>query len=191
MESNGKGATTSGEPVEVDTGSVLWGGAGTNVQHAVFQLLHQGTTLVPVDLIGFAQPSEGSAEQHDLLAANLFAQAEALAFGRTEDELRSAEAPEETIPHRVMPGNRPTSTILAERLDPATLGALVAFYEHSVFTQAAIWDINPFDQWGVELGKELAAKIAPELAGDWKHELQHDSSTNALVRRYRALRDGT
>jgi glucose-6-phosphate isomerase len=191
MESNGKGVTTAGEPVEADTGSVLWGGAGTNAQHATFQLMHQGTTLAPVDLIGFAQPAEGPAETHDLLAANLLAQAQALAFGRTADELADAGAPEETIPHRVMPGNRPSSVILAERLDPATLGALLAFYEHSVFTQAAIWDVNPFDQWGVELGKELAARIAPELSSRWKHELLHDSSTNALIRRYRALRDGT
>ena len=190
MESNGKHVTTAGEQVEADTGSVLWGGEGTNAQHAVFQLLHQGTTLVPVELIGLATPTAGPAAQHDLLAANLFAQAEALAFGRTEDELREAGTPEETIPHRVMPGNRPSSVILAERLDPATLGALLAFYEHTVFTQAAIWDINPFDQWGVELGKELAARIAPELDRAWKRELMHDSSTNALVRRYRALRDG-
>ncbi len=190
MESNGKHVTTAGEQVEADTGSVLWGSEGTNAQHAVFQLLHQGTTLVPVELIGLATPTAGPAAQHDLLAANLFAQAEALAFGRTEDELREAGTPEETIPHRVMPGNRPSSVILAERLDPATLGALLAFYEHTVFTQAAIWDINPFDQWGVELGKELAARIAPELDRAWKRELMHDSSTNALVRRYRALRDG-
>jgi glucose-6-phosphate isomerase len=191
MESNGKRVTTAGEPVEADTGPVLWGGEGTNAQHAVFQLLHQGTTLVPVDLVGFATASSSHpAEQHDLLAANLFAQAEALAFGRTAEELREAGESEATIPHRVMPGNRPSSVILAERLDPATLGALLAFNEHSVFTQAAIWDVNPFDQWGVELGKELAARIAPELARDWKRELTHDSSTNALVRRYRALRDG-
>ena len=190
MESNGKSVTTAGEPAEVETGSILWGGPGTNAQHAFFQLLHQGTALVPVDLIGFAQSAEGPAERHDLLAANLLAQAEALAFGRTVDELEEAGAAEETIPHRVMPGNRPSSVLLAERLTPATLGALVALYEHSVFTQAAIWGINPFDQWGVELGKELASRIAPELAVDWKHELQHDSSTNALIRRYRALRDG-
>jgi len=190
MESNGKSVTVAGEPVGVDTGSVLWGGPGTTAQHAVFQLLHQGTVPVPVDLLGFAQPSGGAAERHDLLGANLFAQAQALAFGRTEDELEEAGAPEETIPHRVMPGNRPSSVLLAERLTPATLGALVALYEHSVFTQAAIWEINPFDQWGVELGKELASRIAPELAGDWKHELLHDSSTNALIRRYRMLRDG-
>ena len=189
MESNGKRVTATGEPVDVDTGSVLWGGAGTNAQHAVFQLLHQGTTLAPVDLIGFARPTEGEPARHDLLAANLFAQAEALAFGRTEDELREAGVPEDTIPHRVMPGNRPSSVLLARELDPATLGKIVALYEHSVFTQAAIWEINPFDQWGVELGKELAARIAPELAADWKRELMHDSSTNALVRRYRGLRD--
>jgi glucose-6-phosphate isomerase len=127
--------------------------------------------------------------RHDLLAANLFAQAEALAFGRTADELEEAEAPEDTIPHRVMPGNRPTSVILAQKLTPATLGALIALYEHSVFTQAAIWEIDPFDQWGVELGKELASRLAPELDAGWKHELLHDSSTNALVRRYRSLRD--
>jgi glucose-6-phosphate isomerase len=190
MESNGKSVSTAGEPVEVDTGSVLWGGPGTNTQHAVFQLLHQGTVLLPVDLIGFARPSQEAARRHDLLAANLFAQAEALAFGRTREELEAAGAPEDTIPHRVLPGNRPSSVLLAERLTPATLGALVALYEHSVFTQAAIWDINPFDQWGVELGKELASRIAPELATDWKHELLHDSSTNALIRRYRMPRNG-
>ena len=190
MESNGKSVSVLGEPVAGDTAAVLWGAEGTNAQHAVFQLLHQGTVLVPADLIGFARPLEGPQPQHDLLAANLLAQAEALAFGRTEDELREAGADAETIPHRVMPGNRPTSAILAERLDPPTLGALIALYEHSVFTQAAIWGIDPFDQWGVELGKELAARIAPELATDWKRELMHDSSTNALIRRYRALRDG-
>ena len=190
MESNGKSVTTAGEAADAESGSVLWGGPGTNAQHAFFQLLHQGTALVPVDLIGFAQAAEGPAERHDLLAANLLAQAEALAFGRTADELEEAGAREETIPHRVMPGNRPSSVLLAERLTPATLGALVALYEHSVFTQAAIWGINPFDQWGVELGKELASRIAPELAVDWKHELHHDSSTNALIRHYRALRDG-
>jgi glucose-6-phosphate isomerase len=190
MESNGKSVTATGEPVELDTGSVLWGGQGTNAQHAVFQLLHQGTVLAPANLIGFAQAREGPQEQHDLLAANLLAQAEALAFGRTEDELRRDGAAEETIAHRVMPGSRPTSVILAERLDARTLGSLVALYEHSVFTQAAIWGIDPFDQWGVELGKELAARLAPELAAGWKHELLHDSSTNALVRRYRTLRDG-
>jgi glucose-6-phosphate isomerase len=169
---------------------VLWGGEGTNAQHAVFQLLHQGTALIPADLIGFACATEGAQQRHDLLAANLLAQAEALAFGRTKEELREAGAPEESIPHRVMPGNRPTTTILAERLDARTLGALIALYEHSVFTQAAIWEIDPFDQWGVELGKELAARIAPELERGWKQELHHDSSTDALIRRYRMLRNG-
>jgi glucose-6-phosphate isomerase len=191
MESNGKSVTAEGRAVEVDTSAVTWGGAGTNVQHAFFQLLHQGTVLCPVDLIGFARPSDGEAERHDLLAANLFAQAEALAFGRTAEELRESGASEETIPHRLMPGNRPTAVVLAQSLTPATLGALVAFYEHSVFTQAAIWEIDPFDQWGVELGKELASRLAPELGAGWKHELLHDSSTNALVRRYRRLRDAS
>ncbi len=190
MESLGKRVTVAGEIVDVDTGAVTWGAEATPAQHAVFQLLHQGTVLAPADLIGFAQPNGGAGERHDLLAANLLAQAQALAFGRTEDELEKAGAPEDTIPHRVMPGNRPTSVLLAERLTPATLGALVAFYEHRVFTQAAIWGIDPFDQWGVELGKELAARIAPELGAGWKRELMHDSSTNALIRRYRALRDG-
>ena len=191
MESNGKRVKADGDPVEVDTGAVTWGGAGTNTQHAFFQLLHQGTVVSPVDLIGFARPSDMNADpaRHDLLAANLFAQAEALAFGRTADELEDAGAPEETIPHRVMPGNRPTSVILAQRLRPATLGALIALYEHSVFTQAAIWEIDPFDQWGVELGKELASRLTPELDAAWRRELMHDSSTNALVRRYRDLRD--
>ena len=189
MESLGKGVTASGEPVEVDTGAVVWGGEGTNAQHAVFQLLHQGTTLVPLDLIVLAQPSEGdAAERHDLLAANALAQAQALAFGRTSGELETAGVAEDTIPHRVMPGNRPTSLVLARRLTPATLGALVALYEHSVFTQAAVWGIDPFDQWGVELGKELASRIAPELAADWRRELLHDSATNASIRRYRRLR---
>ena len=188
MESNGKRVAATGEPIEVDTGSVLWGGEGTNAQHAVFQLLHQGTVLCPADLIGFARPSEAPGDRHDLLAANLFAQSEALAFGRTAEELEDAGVPPQAIPHRVMPGNRPTSVILAEQLTPASLGALVALYEHSVFTQAAIWGIDPFDQWGVELGKELAAKIAPELEPGSAGELQHDSSTNALIGRYKTLR---
>jgi glucose-6-phosphate isomerase len=190
MESLGKRVTLAGEPVGVDTGAVTWGAEATPAQHAVFQLLHQGTVLAPADLVGFARPTGAADDRHDLLAANLLAQAQALAFGRTEGELEDADAPEETIPHRVMPGNRPTSVLLAEQLSPATLGALIAFYEHRVFTQAAIWDVDPFDQWGVELGKELAAKIAPELEAGWKHELLHDSSTNELIRRYRALRDG-
>ena len=189
MESLGKRVTETGEAVDVDTGAIVWGAEGTNAQHAVFQLLHQGTTLVPLDLILFAQPSAGPREPHDLLAANAFAQAEALAHGRTADELEDAGVPEKTIPHRAMPGNRPTSVLLADRLTPRVLGALVALYEHRVFTQAAIWGIDPFDQWGVELGKELAARIAPELDPGWKRELLHDPSTNALIQRYRRLRD--
>jgi glucose-6-phosphate isomerase len=189
MESLGKSVQASGEPVETDTGAVLWGEPGTSAQHSFFQLLHQGTVLVPLDLIGFARSVDDGQERHDILAANLFAQAEALARGRTVDELEDADVAEETIPHRVMPGNRPSSVLLARELTPATLGALVALYEHSVFTQAAVWGIDPFDQWGVELGKDLAARIAPELAPRWKRELMHDSSTNALIRRYRRLRD--
>jgi glucose-6-phosphate isomerase len=189
MESLGKGVQASGEPVETDTGAVLWGEPGTTAQHSFFQLLHQGTVLVPLDLVGFARSADGGQERHDLLMANLLAQAEALARGRTADELEDAGVPEETIPHRVMPGNRPSSVLLARELTPATLGALVALYEHSVLTQAVVWGIDPFDQWGVELGKELAARIAPELAPRWKRELMHDSSTNALIRRYRRLRD--
>jgi glucose-6-phosphate isomerase len=189
MESLGKGVTAAGDPAGVDTGAILWGGEGTVAQHAVFQLLHQGTSLVPVDLIGVARAEEGSRERHDALAANVFAQAEALAFGRTAEELRDAGVPAETIPHRVMPGNRPTSVLLLDRLAPSTLGALIALYEHAVFAQAAVWGINPFDQWGVELGKELASRIAPELDPGWARELLHDSSTNALIRRYRRLRD--
>jgi glucose-6-phosphate isomerase len=190
MESLGKRVTAEGEQVDVDTGAVTWGGEGTPAQHAVFQLLHQGTVLAPADLVGFARPTGAEDARHDLLAAALLAQAEALAFGRTAEELARAGVPEGAIPHRVLPGNRPTSVLLVERLTPATLGALVAFYEHRVFAQAAIWGIDPFDQWGVELGKELAARIAPELGAGWAHELAHDSSTNALIRRYRALRDG-
>ncbi|MGH3076784.1 MAG: glucose-6-phosphate isomerase [Gaiellaceae bacterium] len=189
MESLGKSVQETGEPVETDTGAVLWGAPGTIAQHAVFQLLHQGTALVPVDLVLLARSPEGARERHDLLAANLLAQAQALAFGRSAEDLEDAGVPAETAPHRVLPGNRPTSVILARELTPATLGALVALYEHSVFTQAAIWRIDPFDQWGVELGKELAARIAPELDPGWKRELLHDSSTNALIERYRRLRD--
>ena len=189
MESNGKRVTASGEPVEVDTAPVTWGGEGTDAQHAFFQLLHQGTVLCPVDLVALARPATGDSEGHDLLAANVFAQAAALAFGRTAEELDALGVDEREIPHRVLPGDRPTSVILARLLRPATLGALIAFYEHSVFTQAAIWEIDAFDQWGVELGKELALRLTPELAVGWKRELLHDSSTNALVRRYRQLRD--
>ncbi len=188
MESNGKHVTLAGEPVGYDTGAVFWGEPGTNGQHSFFQLLHQGTRLVPCDFIGFLRSLNPLGEHHDLLMANLFAQGEALAFGHTAEEVRAEGTREELVPHRVMEGNRPSITILAERLDPATLGALVALYEHSVFTQGAVWGINSFDQWGVELGKELAKRIIPELQSAAEPELAHDSSTSALIRRYRAAR---
>ncbi len=188
MESNGKRVTLAGEPVDCDTGAVYWGEPGTNGQHSFYQLLHQGTKLIPVDLIGFAQSLNPLGEHHDLLMSNVFAQAEALAFGKTAEEVRAEGTPEAIVPHRVMPGNRPTNTILAERLTPHTLGALVALYEHSAFTQGAIWGIDSFDQWGVELGKALAKRIVPELRSEAEPPLAHDSSTNALIRRYRALR---
>jgi len=185
MESNGKHVTLEGEPVDHQTGAVVWGEPGTNGQHSFYQLLHQGTKLIPVDLIGFVRSRSAS---HDLLMANLFAQAEALAFGKTADELRAEGAAEATIPHRVCEGNRPTNTILAEELTPRSLGALVALYEHSVFTQGVVWGIDSFDQWGVELGKALATRIVPELAPGPDPDLGHDTSTNALIRRYRRLR---
>jgi glucose-6-phosphate isomerase len=188
MESNGKRVTLAGAEVDYQTGAVYWGEPGTNGQHSFYQLLHQGTKLVPVDLIGFAQSSNPLGEHHDLLMSNVFAQAEALAFGKTAEQVREEGTPEAIVPHRTMPGNRPTNTILATRLDPHTLGALVALYEHSVFTQGAIWGIDSFDQWGVELGKALAKKIVPELQSEAAPELNHDSSTNALIRRYRAQR---
>ena len=188
MESNGKSVTLSGTPVTYQTGPIYWGEPGTNGQHSFYQLIHQGTRLVVCDFIGFAETLNPLGNHHDLLMANMFAQAEALAFGKTAEEALAEGSPEQLAPHRTFPGNRPSNTILAERLTPATLGALVALYEHSVFTQGAIWDINPFDQWGVELGKVLAGRIAPELMSDAAPSLAHDSSTNALIRRYRALR---
>ncbi len=188
MESNGKSVTRGGEPVGWDTGPIVWGEPGTNGQHAFFQLLHQGTRLVPADLIGFNRPNHPHTDQHDLLMANLFAQAEALAFGRTADEVRAAGVDEALVPHRTFGGDRPTTTILADRLTPSVLGQLVALYEHKVFTQGAIWDVNSFDQWGVELGKSLAQAIIPELQADDEPEPTHDPSTNALIRRYRARR---
>jgi glucose-6-phosphate isomerase len=189
MESNGKHVTLGGDAVDYDTGAVYWGEPGTNGQHSFYQLIHQGTRLIPCDFIGFMRSLNPVGEHHDLLIANVLAQGEALAFGKTADQVRAEGAPEEIIPHRVMEGNRPSSTILAERLDPHTLGALVALYEHSVFTQGAIWDIDSFDQWGVELGKALAKRIVPELQMPAEPELDHDSSTSALIRRYRAARD--
>jgi glucose-6-phosphate isomerase len=182
--------TLTGAEVDYQTGAVYWGEPGTNGQHSFYQLLHQGTKLVPVDLIGFAHSNNPLGEHHDLLMSNVFAQAEALAFGKTAQEVREEGTPEAIVPHRTMPGNRPTNTILATRLDPRTLGALVALYEHSVFTQGAIWDIDCFDQWGVELGKALAKKIVPELQSASEPAPNHDSSTNALIRRYRATRRG-
>ena len=186
MESLGKRVTTAGVPVEHDTGAIVWGEPGTNGQHAFYQLLHQGTTLVPADFIGFARPTQEVGDHHDLLMANLFAQTEALAFGLSPDEVRAGGVEEELVGHRTFMGNRPTTTILGTQLTPSVLGQLIALYEHSVFTQGAVWGINPFDQWGVELGKVLAKRIAPELEG--YGEPDHDSSTNALIDRFRELR---
>ena len=188
MESLGKSVDLTGELVPYQTGAVVWGTQGTNGQHAYFQLLHQGTKLVPCDLIGFARPSHDVGPHHDLLMANLFAQAEALAFGRTREEVEADGVPSAQVPHRVFGGNRPSTTILATELTPRVLGQLIALYEHKVFTQAAIWDIDPFDQWGVELGKVLAGRIAPRLAAAEEPTPEHDASTNALIRRYRRLR---
>jgi glucose-6-phosphate isomerase len=186
MESNGKRVRRDGAPVDCDTGPIVWGTPGTNGQHAYYQLLHQGTSLIPCDFIGFARALHPGGEHQDLLAANLFAQAEALAFGKTADELRAQNVPDALIPHRTFPGDRPSSLLLLEELTPAALGALVAMYEHKVFTQGVIWDVNSFDQWGVELGKALALRIAPELTGQAEHA--HDSSTAALIRKYRSWR---
>ncbi len=192
MESNGKSVALDGSRVDYDTGAITWGEPGTNGQHSFFQLIHQGTRLVPVDLIGFAKALDPVGDQQDLLMSNVFAQAEALAFGRTEEEVRADGVDEAALPHRVFEGNRPTNVILAEKLTPRALGALVALYEHSVFTQGTVWNVNSFDQWGVELGKDLAQRIVPELQSEGEPELSHDSSTNALIRRYRELsRDET
>ena len=188
MESNGKHVTLDGAHVDYDTGAIFWGEPGTNGQHSFYQLIHQGTTLIPCDLIGFGQTLNPLGSHHDILMSNVFAQAQALAFGKTVQEVRAQGTPEAVVPHRVMEGNRPSNTILATRLDPHTLGTLVACYEHSVFTQGVIWGIDSFDQWGVELGKVLAKQIIPELTSESEPELAHDSSTNALIRRYRALR---
>ena len=188
MESNGKHVTLDGRRVDYDTGAIFWGEPGTNGQHSFYQLIHQGTRLIPLDLIGFARTLNPLGDHHDLLMSNVFAQAEALAFGKTEQEVRDEGTPEAIAPHRVMEGNRPTNVILAEEVTPRMLGVLVALYEHSVFTQGVIWGIDSFDQWGVELGKALAQRIIPELESEDEPELHHDSSTNALIRRYRAMR---
>ena len=188
MESNGKQVTLAGEPVGCDTSPIYWGEPGTNGQHSFYQLIHQGTRLIPCDFIAFGQSLNPLGRHHDLLLANVFAQGEALAFGKTAQEVRAEGTPEWLVPHRSFPGNRPSSTLLLDRLTPAALGKLVALYEHSVFTQGALWNINSFDQWGVELGKVLAQRIIPELENGEAPALNHDSSTNALIRRYRQLR---
>ena len=186
MESNGKHVTLEGATVDYQTGPVYWGEPGTNGQHSFYQLIHQGTSIIPVDIIGFARSLNPLGDHHDILSANVFAQAEALAFGKTADEVRRDAGPERVVAHRVMEGNRPTNVLLAEILTPKLLGSLIALYEHAVFTQGAIWGIDSFDQWGVELGKALASAIVPELTGD-APVLNHDSSTNALIEHYRAL----
>ena len=188
MESNGKHVTLAGVQVDYDTSPIYWGEPGTNGQHSFYQLIHQGTRLIPCDFIGFLQTLHPLGNHHDILMANLFAQGEALAFGKTPEEVRAEGVPDWLVPHRTFEGNRPSNTILADRLTPASLGALIALYEHSVFTQGVIWDIDSFDQWGVELGKVLAGKIIPELERADDPDLRHDSSTNALIRRYRAHR---
>ena len=189
MESNGKHVTLDGTRVDYDTGAVFWGEPGTNGQHSFYQLIHQGTRLIPCDFIGFMRTLNPLGDHHDLLMSNVFAQPEALAFGKTPEQVRAEGTPEAVVPHRVMEGNRPSNVILSEELTPRTLGSLVALYEHSVFTQGTIWGIDSFDQWGVELGKVLAKKIIPELEADEEPKLEHDSSTNALIRRYRAARE--
>jgi glucose-6-phosphate isomerase len=191
MESNGKRVDLDGRAVDHETGPVIWGQPGTNGQHAFYQLIHQGTKLIPCDFIGFCQSLNPLGRHHDLLMANLFAQTEALAFGKTGAEVAAEGVAPELVPHRTFPGNRPTNTILAERLTPETLGRLVALYEHKVFVQGSIWNVNSFDQWGVELGKVLAQRIVGELESPGEPNLSHDSSTNALIRRYRRLRGGS
>jgi len=188
MESNGKHVTLEGVRVDYDTAPIYWGEPGTNGQHSFYQLIHQGTRLIPCDFIGFMQPLNAIGRHHDMLLANVFAQTEALAFGKTPEQVKAEGTPDWLVPHRVFEGNRPSNTILAERLSPETLGKLVALYEHSVFTQGTIWNINSFDQWGVELGKALAQKIIPEIESKTEPALNHDSSTNALIRRYRKLK---
>jgi glucose-6-phosphate isomerase len=188
MESNGKHVTLDGARVDYDTGAVYWGEPGTNGQHSFYQLIHQGTSIIPVDLIGFAKSLNPLGEHHDILSSNVFAQAQALAFGKTADEVRAEGTPDHVVAHRVMEGNRPTNVLLAEVLTPRVLGSLIALYEHSVFTQGTIWGIDSFDQWGVELGKQLAVAIIPELESETEPTLTHDSSTNALITLYRRLK---
>ena len=189
MESNGKHVTLTGTRVDHDTGPTYWGEPGTNGQHSFYQLIHQGTRLIPCDFIAFAKPLNPLGPHHDMLVANVFAQAEALAFGKTADEVRAEGTPDWLVPHRVFEGNRPSNTILFDKLTPGALGKLVALYEHSVFTQGTVWGIDSFDQWGVELGKVLAQTIIPQLSSPTEPALAHDSSTTALIRRYRKLRE--
>jgi glucose-6-phosphate isomerase len=191
MESNGKRVTLEGNPVECATGAIYWGEPGTNGQHSFYQLIHQGTRLIPCDFIAFAQPLHSLGRHHDLLMANVFAQAEALARGKTADEVKAEGTEDWLVPHKVFEGNRPSNTILLDRLTPEALGKLVALYEHLVFTQGTIWQINSFDQFGVELGKKLAETIVPELESPAEPELHHDASTNNLIRRYRARRNAS
>jgi glucose-6-phosphate isomerase len=188
MESNGKHVMLDGKPVKCNTGPVYWGEPGTNGQHSFYQLIHQGTRLIPCDFIAFGHALTPLGRRHDILVANVFAQAEALAFGKTSEQVKAEGTPDWLVPHRVLEGNRPSNVILAERLTPTVLGTLVALYEHIVFTQGVLWNINSFDQWGVELGKALAQRIIPELDGGKEPDLHHDSSTNNLIRRYRQMR---
>lgn len=191
MESNGKHVTLDGGKVHYQTAPIYWGEPGTNGQHSFYQLIHQGTRLIPCDLIAFVRPLNPLGRHHEILLANIFAQAEALAFGKTADEVKAEGTPDWLVPHRIFEGNRPSNMIIAEQLTPETLGKLVALYEHSVFTQGAIWSIDPFDQWGVELGKVLAQRIIPELESEAQPKLKHDSSTNNLIRRYRKLKESS
>jgi glucose-6-phosphate isomerase len=191
MESNGKHVTLDGTVVDYETGPIYWGEPGTNGQHSFYQLIHQGTRLIPSDFIAFVEPLSPLGRHHDMLLANVFAQTEALAFGKTPEQVREEGTPEWLVPHRVFEGNRPSNTIVAQRLTPETLGKLVALYEHCVFTQGAVWNIDSFDQWGVELGKVLAQRIIPEIESKDEPKLRHDSSTNNLIRRYRKLKGGS
>jgi glucose-6-phosphate isomerase len=188
MESNGKHVTLDGTAVDYDTGPIYWGEPGTNGQHSFYQLIHQGTRLIPCDFIAFGQSLNPLGRHHDLLVANVFAQTEALAFGKTANEVKAEGTPDWLVPHRLFEGNRPSNTLLLERLTPSALGKLVALYEHSVFTQGTIWQIDSFDQWGVELGKALAQRIIPQLENSTEPRLEHDSSTNTLIRRFRQLK---
>jgi glucose-6-phosphate isomerase len=191
MESNGKSVTLNGVRVDYDTGPVYWGEPGTNGQHSFYQLIHQGTLTIPADFIAFAQTLNPLGDHHDYLTSNVFAQGEALAFGKTADQVRAEGVAEDLVPFKVFEGNHPSSTFLIERLKPYVLGQLVALYEHSVFTQGVVWSIGPYDQWGVQLGKVLAQQVIPELQSGDEPDLRHDSSTNELIRRYRAARTGS